>query len=322
MWWSKSVYSLAVSPLNIFSVIYSNASQRLTTINPSTDYATSDCEDEDDFDEISTISEAQRLEDALADLELKDKEIDLLKEEEAKRREELEAKSGELESVAALLEDRVGDIEQKSQECLSITEELQAQSRALEKRLLAQIELTRSSEAQLKKTQAVVDDRNHSIDNLQKRLNTSTSLLDVRTVELQGIRKTLGPQSDSVTDLDAVKLVTALNAEIFQTAAILAESFGSITSRALEGIDNRSACGRVRQMFGPRLVELLRSVPHDENPVLLRVASQACMVVFSDWISAAWHYQMEPAPQFFGEVYRNVWISGSSLLIFPDFPNN
>jgi len=114
---------------------------------------------------------------------------------------------------------------------------------------------------------------------------------------------------DPVSDIDAVKLVSALNAEIFQTASLLAESFGTIKSRALEGIDNRSACGRVHQMFGPRLVELLRTIPHDENPVLLRVAFQACMVVFSDWISAAWHFQMDPAPQFFGEVYRNVWIA-------------
>lgn len=317
MWWSKSVYSLAVSPLNVFSVIYSTATRRVTDVTPSDDYSTSDCEeDDDDFDEVSSINETQRLEDVLADLDLKDKEILRLKDDELKWQEELEVKSRELGSLTTLLEDRVKDLEQKSRECVSIAEELQGQNFTLEKRLQRQMELAKLSEAQLKKAQAAVDDRNHTIDNLQKRLSTSMSLLDVRTAELQGIRKTVSPPLDIVTDVDAVKLVTALNAEIFQTASLLADSFCSITSRALEGIDNRSACARVRQMFGPRLVELLHSIPHDENPVLLRVAFQACMVVFSDWISAAWHYQMEPAPQFFGEVYRNVWLSGSSFLVF------
>ena len=63
-------------------------------------------------------------------------------------------------------------------------------------------------------------------------------------------------------------------------------------------------------MFGTKFVDLVQNVPHENNPAVLRIAFQACTVVFADWISAAWHFQADPAPQFFGEVYRNVWLDG------------
>lgn len=298
---------MAVSPLDAFSVLYSTATRHLTTTIPIDD-STTDYED-DDLDEISALKDSHKLDDALVKLEQKDRLLEDLKEQEAKRQEELEAKARELDSVTSRLEERLKEMELGIQEFGALTEDLHAQVRSSEKRLQDQVEQTKKSEMQLKKAQAVAEDRNRTIEALQKRLSSTMSLLDARTTEIQGMRDIFGPP-DSISDVDAVKLVSALNAEIFQTASLLADSFGTIKSRALEGIDNRSACGRVRQMFGPRLVELLRSVPHDENPILLRVAFQACMVVFSDWISAAWHFQMEPAPQFFGEVYRNVWISG------------
>jgi hypothetical protein len=293
-------------------MLYSSASRRLANLIHNT-HAASD--GHDDHDDILLVQDVHKLEaklmEATLELDRKDKEIEQLRSLDAQKQEHLEAKTREFESVTAQLEDRIQDIESKCQERLSITEEMRAHSNALEKKLQDQIALTTALEAQLTKAQTAFDERGRTVESLENHLKATQSSLESRATELQGLKSIFG-EPDVITDVDAVKLVSALNAEIFQTGALLAESFGSVAPRALEGLDNRTACGRVRQMFGQRLVDLLKSVRHDENPVLLRVAFQACMVVFSDWISAAWHFQSEPAPQFFGEVYRNVWLSGSS----------
>jgi hypothetical protein len=166
--------------------------------------------------------------------------------------------------------------------------------------------------AELTEAKGVAATRGKDVGALQARISSALSTVESQSADLANIR-TLLPRPDTVVDTDVIKLVGRLNAEIFQAAALLAEACSSVKVRPLQDVDNRTATTRVKEMFGPKFVDLVQNVPHENNPAVLRIAFQACIVVFADWISAAWHFQADPAPQFFGEVYRNIWLDGMWL---------
>ena len=162
---------------------------------------------------------------------------------------------------------------------------------------------------ELPDAEGVAETRGEDIGTLQARISNAHAIVESQSAELANIR-TLLPKPDTVVDIDVIKFVGRLNAEIFQAAALLAEACSSVKVRPLQGVDNRTASTRFMEMFGSKFVDLVQNVPHENNPAVLRIAFQGCIVVFADWISAAWSFQADPAPQFFGELYRNVWLDG------------
>ncbi|KAF9650964.1 hypothetical protein BDM02DRAFT_3111268 [Thelephora ganbajun] len=265
---------------------------------------------EDDYEIISlkgfrTLeSELKR---ALAELDLKKGEVRLLDDKEKKGREELADITQKLASVTGYLELLVEEMEKKKSEFTTTMGRLQEENRGLVQQLQEQTSRADSLMTELTEVKAIAATREKDIGVLQSRLNGSLSTVESQSADLANIRALL-PQSDTVVDTDAIKLVGRLNAEIFQAAALLAEACSSVKGRPLQDIDNRTASTRVKEMFGTKFVDLVQNVPHENNPAVLRIAFQACIVVFADWVSAAWHFQADPAPQFFGEVYRNVWL--------------
>ncbi|KAF9782386.1 hypothetical protein BJ322DRAFT_1009539 [Thelephora terrestris] len=198
-------------------------------------------------------------------------------------------------------------MEKKKSEFTTSISRLQEENRGLVQRLQEQTSRTASLAAELAEANGIAATREKDIETLRARLNGTLSTVESQSVELANIRTHL-PTPDTVVDTDAIKLVGRLNSEIFQAAALLAEACSSVKTRPLPDADNHAASTRVKEMFGTKFVDLVQNVPHENNPAVLRIAFQACIVVFADWIGAAWHFQAEPSPQFFGEVYRNVWL--------------
>ena len=250
------------------------------------------------------------LERALAELDLKRGEVRLLGDKEKRGQQELADAAQKLASVTEYLELLVGEMEKKKFEFATTTNYLREENHGLTQQLQEQTRRAESLAAELTEAKGVTAARERDIEALRARLNATLSTLESQSVELTNVR-TLLPKPDAVMDTDAIKLVGRLNAEIFQAAALLAEACSSVKNRPLQEIDNRTASTRVKETFGTKFVDLIQNVPHENNPAVLRIAFQACIVVYADWISAAWHFQGDPAPQFFGEVYRNVWFDGA-----------
>jgi hypothetical protein len=145
---------------------------------------------------------------------------------------------------------------------------------------------------------------------IQSRFNSALSTVESQSADLASMH-TLLPRPDTVVDTDAIKLVGRLNAEILQAAALFAEACSSVRGRPLQDNDNCAASTRVREMFGAKFVDLVQDVPHGNNPAVLCIVFQVCIVVFADWIGTAWRFQTDLASEFFGEVYRNVWFDGA-----------
>lgn len=252
------------------------------------------------------------LERALAELDLKEGEVRLLGDRERKGQEELAEVTQKLASVTEYLESLAEELGKNRSEFTTTIDRLQEENRGLVQQLQEQTSRAASLSAELAEVKNVAAARQRDTEALRARLNNALSTVESQSADLANMRTFL-PEPDSIVDTDAIKLVSRLNAEIFQAAALLAEACSSVKTRPHQDIDNRTATTRVKEMFGTKFVDLVQNVPHENNPAVLRIAFQACTVVFADWISAAWHFQADPAPQFFGEVYRNVWLDGTSL---------
>jgi cell division septum initiation protein DivIVA len=253
---------------------------------------------------------ANELRRALVELSLKKGEVRFLDDKERRGQEELAEATQKLASVTEYLESLAEGVEERKDEFTTTIGRLQEENRELAQRLQEQTGRVDSLMAELAGVKGVAATREKDIEVLRARLNTALSTVESQSADLTSIRTRL-PKPDSVVDTDAIKLVGRLNAEIFQAAALLAEACSSVQSRPLPDLDNRTASTRVKEMFSAKFVDLVQDVPHENNPAVLRIAFQACIVVFADWISAAWHFQADPSPQFFGEVYRNVWLDGA-----------
>jgi hypothetical protein len=271
---------------------------------------------EDDY-EIVNLGGLRTLEDrlerALAELDVKKGELQMLDDRGKREQKELADATQKLASATEYLELLAEDMEKKKSEFTTSISRLQEENRGLVQRLQEQTNRTASLAAELAEANGISATREKDIETLRARLNGTLSTVESQSVELANIRTHL-PTPDTVVDTDAIKLVGRLNSEIFQAAALLAEACSSVKTRPLPDADNHAASTRVKEMFGTKFVDLVQNVPHENNPAVLRIAFQACIVVFADWIGAAWHFQAEPSPQFFGEVYRNVWLDGTWLL--------
>ena len=250
------------------------------------------------------------LERALAELDLKNGEVRWLGDMERKGREELADVTQKLASVTEYLESLAEGVEKKKGELTTTIHRLQEENRGLVQQLQEQASRAASLMTELTQVKSVAAAREKDIEALRTRLSSVLSTVESQSADLAHMRTFL-PRPDAVVDTDAIKLVSRLNAEIFQAAALLAEACSSVKTRPLQGIDNRTASTRVKEMFGTKFVDLVQNVPHENNPAVLRIAFQACTVVFADCISAAWHFQADPTPQFLSEVYRNVWLDGA-----------
>ena len=225
-------------------------------------------------------------------------------------REELTDVTKNLASVTEYLELLAEEMEKKKGKFMMMMARLQEENWTLARRLQEQTSRVDSLTIEPAEAKSLTATRKNDIGALQSRLNGALSTVEAQSADLAEMHPLL-PRPNTIADTDAIKLVGRLNAEIFQAAALLAKACSSVKVRPSQDIDNHAASTHIKEMFGPKFVDLIQNVPHENNPAVLCITFQACFVVFVDWISAAWHFQSDPAPQFFGEVYRNIWLDGT-----------
>ncbi|KAK0209596.1 hypothetical protein IW262DRAFT_1281438 [Armillaria fumosa] len=121
------------------------------------------------------------------------------------------------------------------------------------------------------------------LETRDKELRGLQDLLDVRTRELQDARTFLDT-ADLVSGEDIISMAEALNAEIFQTAAYMADS--SVFGVKCRLVDT----GEVDPWLGADFVEILRSGKNTEARVqCVQIALQASLVRSCMATIAMWH---------------------------------
>ncbi|KZP28389.1 hypothetical protein FIBSPDRAFT_679257, partial [Athelia psychrophila] len=121
-------------------------------------------------------------------------------------------------------------------------------------------------------------------------------LLDDRTRELKGAQPFLA-QTDSVSGAETICLVQVLNADIFQLAAFMSDSFSAATNETpvetpadTPADEDPKAAHRIKGHLGDQLMESLTSWPHTDDPTVLQMALQCYFVHMSRHITSDWTF--------------------------------
>jgi hypothetical protein len=143
----------------------------------------------------------------------------------------------------------------------------------------------------------------------------TVELLQTRTAELKGAQAFL-TKADHLSGADVIGMVEGLNSEIMQIAAFMAESFVSeekmkrgITSEE-ESDELRDARGQATEVLGTNMVELLRTFQHQDDPILLQIAFQACMCAYTHWIISSWYFEDPEIEHVLSEIFARVREAG------------
>ncbi|KIM76592.1 hypothetical protein PILCRDRAFT_34404, partial [Piloderma croceum F 1598] len=133
----------------------------------------------------------------------------------------------------------------------------------------------------------------------------TSALLDTRTSELKGAQAFL-TKADSVAGADVVRMVEGLDAEILQTAAFMADHFVFDGGKQDMNDEVHEAVGRLGELLGPRMVDLLGSTDHAHDPTLIQLACQATIAAYCRYIIVSWDFDDIHYDQFLKDIYATV----------------
>lgn len=147
----------------------------------------------------------------------------------------------------------------------------------------------------------------------------TAELLEHRTKELQGSQVFL-TKADRLSGAEIISMVEALNAEIFQTAASMADALVDL-GRSISKVDVEAEAARegdlkTVEILGNRMAELLRSSRYHEDPTfIVQTALQATMTACAHWVISSWSFRNPEDEHLLGEIYATLRESGNSLKI-------
>ena len=145
----------------------------------------------------------------------------------------------------------------------------------------------------------------------------SIELLRIRTAELKGAQAFL-TKADILSGAEVIKLTEALNGEIMQTAAVMAEAFIIEEKKLMEANDGESeemvkVHVRTSEVVGYRMAELLRTSEHHEDPILVQMGLQTAMAGYTHWVISSWCFESPEDERMLSEVYARVRETGKHL---------
>jgi hypothetical protein len=269
------------------------------------------------------------LDEAYQEARKSQKKVDAITKEMAKVKDEMRSVADEAHQaqIQARLEmkGRRTALEEKSQKLTkaerendTLKEEIKAAREELAK-LMAQIGSLKSDLARSQERNEMLKEQSRSLEKGSLLLKTESSrirtqnsqilaMLGFRSFEQTG-SDALASKPDLVSDAEVAKMLEALNSEIFEAAAYIADSF-EFDPKPFNTTEVKEACARTNKMLGPMMVQNLTSIRHDEDPVIVQITCQACMIECSRRIISSWCFDGSKAEQFLPELYGRIRTAG------------
>lgn len=135
------------------------------------------------------------------------------------------------------------------------------------------------------------------------------ALLGTRTSEPEEARSF--PAADTLSGVELSSMTEGLNAEILQVAAIVADMF-DFGVKVNTGEELTAARTTIGGILGPTMLQLLSSVRHCEDPLVVQIALQSCMTKFAEWAIVAWHLDMSRDQSILMNIYSEMQRAGKS----------
>jgi hypothetical protein len=215
---------------------------------------------------------------------------------------------------------QLGELERKNQTLVGEKEGLLASANIERERACReQMEAEEQNRALQGKNQKLEDELNilkGRLRGVQDKHTHTVKLLEERTADLKGAQTFL-TTVDLYAGAEIMKMVEALNAEIFQGAALVSELLGD--GNAFE-VDERMGDARITQddrddltqFIGPRLIEHLSTKSNhwqvQVDPFPLQLAVQAVLTSYCVYMIDSFYPWR--AGNDLKEIYRRIWESG------------
>ncbi|KAF8629985.1 hypothetical protein AX15_003174 [Amanita polypyramis BW_CC] len=143
---------------------------------------------------------------------------------------------------------------------------------------------------------------------IREKHEQTQELLMARSAELKAAQTFL-TTTDKLSNVDVAHLVDALNAEILQVSALIADAFtfgAKNGNGVVESEEIDESLARATETVGPRMVHLLMSSEHNEDPILVQIAFQGGLCAYVQWIISSWYFESPDNEQLLRDVYYHI----------------
>jgi hypothetical protein len=155
------------------------------------------------------------------------------------------------------------------------------------------------------------------VDRMHVEKKRTAQLLATRTMELKGAQTFL-TREDALSCAEVIDITNALNAEIFQAAAHIADTF-SLDERGAGIVENKEERYRQRtrcvKSFGDVATQILETTDHQEDPTVLQVLLQGGMVICAQFIAEKWYPFDSGVSQHWSQVYALLMRTGKQITV-------
>lgn len=224
----------------------------------------------------------------------------------------------EMKGTRLMLEEKSQQMTKAERNCETLREELDAAKKQIDQ-LVPETRSLKDNLAQAQESNVVLEETSRSqtkeIQLLREESNRLAmqnsqvlAMLGVRTLEREEVYA-FAAKPDLVSDAEVLKILEELNAEIFETAAYIADSF-SFSVKQTKTDEVKDAYSRATKMLGSAMVLGLTSVRHDEDPLIVQVACQACMVECCRRIISSWCFDGSKAEEVLPDIYTRIRKTG------------
>ncbi|OBZ69558.1 hypothetical protein A0H81_10515 [Grifola frondosa] len=181
-------------------------------------------------------------------------------------------------------EQRLGAMEREQQEMSLVLEKREGELRNVGRELqLAQQGMERMREAERRQLNVIAEERRKT-ELFRSERDDAVALLNTRTAELRAAQVFL-MKTDGFSDADVRRMVENINAEIFQTAALISDDFAADSKVISHSFVTQNAYERVSPNMKP-MVDALRS--SSDPDLLLQISLQGCMSLFAKELMDCW----------------------------------
>jgi len=154
---------------------------------------------------------------------------------------------------------------------------------------------------------------------LSNKYNSLKATLEQRTSELQGAQKFL-TTADAFSGSEVVNTLRKLNEEVQQSTTFMAE--WAVESFMLETLPEDQGTRSIEQtrtsdILGTRLIQLLGTKKHKDNPILVEMAFRAYLIYELYWVASPWSDGEEEQAHnvYIDAIYQRIREGGETLSI-------
>lgn len=183
----------------------------------------------------------------------------------------------------------------------------------LGQQLNSELEQTRTLKAQLSRRETDMQMVENELAHVRTQHTQTMTLLDARTTELKGAQAFL-TKADTTSGADVVRMIEGLNGEILQMSAYVADHFEFEHPKPYNATEEvQAASTRLAEWIGPKMVELLATTEHAQDPLVIQLACQAVIAAYCRYIVTSWDIDDAISNDFLQATYLAIHGSGKYL---------